>query len=398
MSNGANLVEIPVEEPQQSVPAALAQPPALHSVSHFFDLHAALFDGVHGRVGQYRAEPLTLAGHAYADPELIRVSVEQRFVALERLGSFAALPTDAFFDRLAFHIAELNAVAPFAFGNAHVLRVHSSQLAQRAGHEVRWDAISDAAWCHLLDDSFIQLRHDALAAALGGRLGSDDILCDARIGVSGLAFLPLRDPPAGRRYLTSLRKAAAMLEAHMPLALHEAYEWLYAVTISGSDQAEILRARHELSFLRHPMGVQLQLAVLTEAGFGKILAILHPKQSALEIVREISAATAIAINTYSESVISDFVTAVQSPICAPGASPHSERMAREFLTNSAADNRTDPRFAALQAELDAILNPTALDVGRNAKQALAAAEQNKLAAAEQIRRGNPSARAKVDLV
>ena len=335
--------------------ALILKQPAITTVDGFKALHKSLFAELFKWAGQSRTTDLYFAGARYARVDIIDAALAQCFDALSEADIFTGQPLDQFCAQLASHISALNAIAPFRIGNRRILHFHAERLMHHGGHSAAWPHLSAAAWAKLLDDNFLSLADDDLLNALAGRLTSEDILCDPRTGIGGIALLPMRDPPPGKRYLTSLKKAKTMLETHMPAAQGGAALRIRALLSSGASQTAMHTARQEYRYLFHPKGALFQLDLLDAINTGKIRALIHEAQSPLERVREVATAISIAIHEHPAAQIETLCDQLYTPPCAPGISPHDERMARQFLSNLSAQNRIDPRFAEAQRLVDALV-------------------------------------------
>jgi cell filamentation protein len=361
--------------------------PAATTAEAFKALHKGLLADLFDWAGQIRTTDLYLGDSRYARVDIIDAALDQCFSELNAQDIFADQPYDQFCETLAAHISTLNATAPFRIGNRRTLHLHAQSLAHHGGHGAAWPQMSTAAWARLLDENFLSLSNDDLVNALCGRLTSEDILCDLHIGVGGIALLPSRHPPAGKRYLTSLGKAKAMLEAHMCAARDEATLRLRALLSSGASQTAMLNARQERRYLLHPKGALFQLDLLEAVNAGKIRALLSDIQSSLERVREVAAAIGIAVTEQPAAQIESLSNQLYTPPCAAGISPHDERMARQFLTNLSTQNRADPRFVEAQRMVDAIMLIDLMTTGVDRKPENDSAANARQIVADRIRTG-----------
>jgi cell filamentation protein len=367
--------------------ALVCNHPAVTTAQAFKALHNSLFAEVFEWAGQSRTTDLYLGSARYARVDIIDAALEQCFAELKKADCFAGQPLAHFCEQLAAHISTLNAIAPFRVGNRRILHLHAAQIAKRAGHAQTWPQLSPAAWARLLDDNFLSLANDDLVNAFAGQFTSDDILCDTRTGTGGIALLPPRDPPPGKRYLASLKKAKSMVEQHLRAAQGEATKRIRALLASGASHTALISARQELRYLFHPKGAQFQLTLLEGLSAGKIRALLHSEQSPLEIVREIAAAVSIEINAYPRARIETLCDQLYTPPFGAGVSPHDERMAREFLANLSAQNRIDPRFAEAQRMVDALVLVETMASGVEGDHMAEAVTNARHSVAERIRAG-----------
>jgi cell filamentation protein len=351
------------------------------------DLHRAMFANLFSWAGQLRSVDLFDDGHAYARVDLTLPSLDAEFASFLKYDDLHDIAPERLFDVIALHISELNAIAPFRAGNEAVLQIYASQLVESLGHGLDWRLISNHHWQTLLSQSFVTLDHLPIARALHGQQASEAMLANLNLGTGGMPLPPPRDPPIGKHYVTPLHKVRTLLGQHLQTARSLATVRLNDLLQSAAPETERQYARQELGFLRHPKGPLFQLDILEAIGVQKVRALLHPEQSPLEIVRELSAAIAVAFHGYPTGQIAQLVRACDAPPYPAGVSPHNERLARRFLSNSASANRLDPRFAAFQRGLDEIGLGESVAGGVNAKSLADRVSQARMIAAAQIRGG-----------
>jgi cell filamentation protein len=351
------------------------------------DLHRAMFAGLFSWAGQVRSVDLFDDGHAYARVDLIVPSLDAEFASLLKYDDLHDIAPERLFDMIALHISELNAIAPFRAGNEAVLQIYASQLIDSLGYSLDWRLISNHHWQTLLSQSFLSLDHLPIARALRGQHAPEAMPANLNLGTGGMPLPPLRDPPIGKHYVTSLHKVRTLLSQHLQTAKSLAAARLNDLLQSAVPETERDFARQEQGFLHHPKGPLFQLDILEAIGVQKVRALLHPEQSPLEIVRELSAAIAVTFHDYPASQIAQLVRACDAPPYPAGVSPHNERLARRFLSNSASANRFDPRFAAFQRGLDEISLGESVAGGVNAKPLADRLTQARMIAAAQIRGG-----------
>ena len=340
-----------------------------------------------GGAGGLRQSPKDMDGACFARPDLIMPSLAAAFAALGPVDELAQLDSAAFFDTLAAHVGALYAIHPFDAGNRRVLAAHAALIAQTAGYSITPCALDKALWDDALWHGFINLDHRGIARMLSGAPCPEDYAHPPALGVSGIPLFPTRDAPAARRYLMSLAKARRELQQHLPDARDEALERLASLIAESAVPAQIGKAQQELGLLRHARGPMFQIAVLAQTGFDPIEPCVNPKQSALERVREIAAAISIGINQQPRGIIERAARAIHRPLYVPGASPYQDRLAAEFLSNTATTNRADPRFAKAQAMVDDAATAAAFDATRNPEVINAAANAARIDVARKIRLG-----------
>jgi cell filamentation protein len=110
------------------------------------EIHRHLFQDVYAWAGQERTYATGRGAAPFAPPERIRSWLEMHFFALGAEGLLAELDRARFAERAAFYVNEINAVHPFVGGNGRVQRVWLRNLAEQAGHRLRFQAGDRAAW------------------------------------------------------------------------------------------------------------------------------------------------------------------------------------------------------------------------------------------------------------
>jgi Fic/DOC family len=373
-----------------STPAPVSAPNV--TWRRLLSLHHDLFSNEHAkgepiRAGILRQTPKERDGGFFARPDLIIPSLAAAFAAFESSEDSPMTDREDFFDRLAAHLATLYAIQPFDSGNRRVLAAYATEVAQTAGHVIAPCAADKSRWDDVLWRAFFHLDPRGIARMLSGAPLPEDYSDTVISGVSGIPVLPPRDAPMARRYLMSLARARRELQQHLPDAREEALERVSQRRAEGAPPTQIEAAQQELSVLRHAKGPMFQLMILEQTGFDRIEPVINPQQSAFERVKEIAAAIAIGINQQPRSVIEYAGRNLHQPFFLPGASPHQDRLATEFLRNTAVANRADPRFARAQAIVDDAATAAACDATRNPEVILAAANAARTEVARKIRLG-----------
>lgn len=351
-------------------------------------LHKHLFQDLYEWAGQDRTVNIGKQGSLFAHAPYIANGLNAVFKELGEKNTFRGLNREEFFDRLGHHMNELNAVHPFREGNGRTMRLHAAQIAREAGHPIRIASIDERAWMDGSRHGFTTGDHRALSAALSAAAVRRDLGPEARTGPGGIAFLPPRDPPAGQRYRMTLNKVREELEKHLPVARAEAADRVSKLTKAGAPTEEIAKARTELAYVRHAKGPVYQSHLLSYVGSREVEAVITPKQTPLERVREIGAALAVQINMQQGAQLQRAIRALERPILPPGHSPMHERLAAAFLKNTAEKNAADPRLAPAQAIVDAAMQ-AARSRGDNARAIDATGESTRKAVAAVIRSGEP---------
>jgi hypothetical protein len=368
--------------------AALAEAVPNFSADGLLALHATLFRSSHHGAGQIRTTALAWNGCNFAHVTMIMPSLEQHFASFTEANALESLSRDDFFDVLANHISELHAISPFSFGNRRTLALHAEQIARAVGHDAQICGLDKDTWDEVLLLSFLYKDHRAIAYLLRGASIPAELFPQSITGVADLPLLPNRDPSPGKKYLRTINRARRELEDYLPEARDEAMAQVSKMMKDAVDQSQLAPACHELGYLRHPKGPIFQTAMLDAINFGAIMPVLQTEQSALERVREIATAVGAGIAQQSRGVLEFLIETVHVPDYAVRGSPHQDRLATQFLNNTAEQNRADLRFAGCQRALDDIAAKAKHNRASNPKRIAAKIDHSRREIAARIRSGD----------
>ena len=119
------------------------------------DIHRCLLQDVYPFVGKLREEMTSKGSSTFAHPKHLAGQLKQLFDELAEEGYLKGLSKEVFIQRLAYYLAELNALHPFREGNGRTIREFARQLALNAGYRLDWAKIGEPA--HIINafvDSF----------------------------------------------------------------------------------------------------------------------------------------------------------------------------------------------------------------------------------------------------
>lgn len=349
-------------------------------------LHKHLFQDLYEWAGQDRTVNIAKNGSSFAAVPYLARELDKLFADMDSRNGLRGLPRDEFFDRLGNHINEINAIHPFREGNGRAMRLHAAQIAREAGHPIRIAAIDKDAWMEASRHGFLTGDHRRMATVLATAAIRRDLAPEARIGPTGIAMLPNRAPPEGQRYRVTLAKAREELDRYLPAARQQAADRLRGLIREGASSAAIANARTELAYVRHAKGPVYQSHLLTYLGIRQVDAVISAKQTPLERVREIGAAFGVQINAQQQAQLQRAVRALEKPVLPPGHSPGQDRLAAQFLTNTAEMNHADPRLAPAQSIVDAAMK-AARDRGESARMVGTIGESTRRFVADRIKSG-----------
>lgn len=184
----------------------------------------------------------------------------------------------------------------------------------------------------------------------------------------------------------TLTKARDELERYLPAARQQAADRLRTLVKESAPTTTIANARTELAYVRHAKGPVYQSHLLTYLGVRQVDAVITPQQTPLERVREIGAALGVQINAQPQNHIQRAVRSLEKPIFPPGHAPGQERLAAQFLQNTAEKNHADPRLSPAQAIVDAAMQ-TARERGESARMVGTIGESTRQLVADRIKAG-----------
>ncbi|MBO0802558.1 MAG: Fic family protein [Nocardiopsaceae bacterium] len=124
---------------------------ATYDLPHLCAIHRRIFGDIYDWAGQVRTVSIA-KGSMFCLPQFIGQAMAQISGHLRDEGLLRDLGRDAFVDRLAYYLGEVNAVHPFREGNGRAQRAFFEQLAAGAGYVLEWQeldserniAVSDA--------------------------------------------------------------------------------------------------------------------------------------------------------------------------------------------------------------------------------------------------------------
>jgi cell filamentation protein len=117
------------------------------SVAGLKAMHRHLFETVYPWAGDIRtSHSLTKGDASFLPGRFVPDALARHFELLKSERNLKGLAPEAFAERAAFHIGEINYIHPFREGNGRTLRIFLRELARQAGHDLRLDRIDAEAW------------------------------------------------------------------------------------------------------------------------------------------------------------------------------------------------------------------------------------------------------------
>jgi cell filamentation protein len=134
--------------------AAEALPGGRLSYAHYRAIHRHLFQDVYAWAGNIRNVRISKEGSMFCYPEHIDGEMRKLFGELRDSKYFQGLTPDAFAQKAAHFLSELNAIHPFREGNGRTQLALLILLAERAGHPLTLDNLDPTAMLAAMVTSF----------------------------------------------------------------------------------------------------------------------------------------------------------------------------------------------------------------------------------------------------
>ena len=120
----------------------------LFDLTHLQAVHRALFGEIYAWAGEIRKKGFISKGNSlFCGAEFILPYSQSLFRALKAENYLRDLERDDFIERMAFYIAEINALHPFREGNGRTQRIFANQLARQSGWELNFKTVSPERLC-----------------------------------------------------------------------------------------------------------------------------------------------------------------------------------------------------------------------------------------------------------
>lgn len=139
--------------------------PGAYDLAHLCRFHKRLFGDVYDWAGKVRTVDLSKT-HTFARANVLVTYADTVFQALREDGHLLGRTQEAFTDRLAFHLSEVNTVHPFREGNGRTQRAFFRQMAAAAGWRIDWSKLSKADNDSACEKALVFGGHEDLARVL----------------------------------------------------------------------------------------------------------------------------------------------------------------------------------------------------------------------------------------
>lgn len=121
----------------------LPEPECGPDFGYFLSIHEAMFRDVYSWAGTIRDVDISKGNTRFANFRHIESEGRKLTDALAAEGWLEYLPPRDFARRMAYYMGELNVLHPFREGNGRALREYIRHLAERAGHTLSWEGVSE---------------------------------------------------------------------------------------------------------------------------------------------------------------------------------------------------------------------------------------------------------------
>ena len=138
--------------------------PGGFDLDHLCAIHRHLFGDIYPWAGKVRTRSFIAKGSSlFCSPDFIVPYSDELFARLRGESFLRGLGRGDFIERLAFYIAEINALHPFREGNGRTQRAFANQLARNAGWELNFKDIDPGE----LRQAYIESMHVSTERLVG---------------------------------------------------------------------------------------------------------------------------------------------------------------------------------------------------------------------------------------
>lgn len=115
------------------------------NMEEFLKIHYCILQDVYPFAGELRKEMISKGSSSFAHPDFIDSQLRKIFSELAEENYLKGQTRDLLIQRLAYFLAELNALHPFREGNGRTIREFARQLVLNAGYRIDWESIPKPA-------------------------------------------------------------------------------------------------------------------------------------------------------------------------------------------------------------------------------------------------------------
>ncbi|HSI68579.1 MAG TPA: Fic family protein [Planococcus sp. (in: firmicutes)] len=114
-------------------------------VKAFLEIHRYILQDIYPFAGELRREMISKGTSSFAHPDFIETHLTHIFAELAKENYLKGMQREELIPRLAYFLAELNALHPFREGNGRTIREFARQLTQNAGYRLDWEKVLQPA-------------------------------------------------------------------------------------------------------------------------------------------------------------------------------------------------------------------------------------------------------------
>lgn len=168
--------------------------PGAFDLAHLQRIHARLFGDVYDWAGKLRTVDISKGSSTFAHHGFLEPAAADVFGRLARERHLRGLDRDAFSERAAEYLGDVNALHPFREGNGRAQRAFFGQLARASGYRLAWEGMAREA---MTEASIEAMRGETrpmnalLRAHLSGRPGPDRAVPARRAEAVGVYTGPI---------------------------------------------------------------------------------------------------------------------------------------------------------------------------------------------------------------
>ena len=111
--------------------------------THLSAIHARIFANIYPWAGEFRRINMHRSGSYYfAAVQFMEANLRSTFAKLAAENHLKGLDADAFSNRAAYYLGELNTIHPFREGNGRTQREFIRELASEDGYRINWSRVT----------------------------------------------------------------------------------------------------------------------------------------------------------------------------------------------------------------------------------------------------------------
>jgi len=138
--------------------------------AHLRAIHRYIFQDIYDWAGDLRTVTIAKPGAPFPPPEYLKASLDTLFAELAQENRLKNLPAQAWAQRAAYFLGEINAIHPFREGNGRTQREFIRELAVACGHRLVWVGHTQEEMINASQLSFLRKDYSGLERILAASL------------------------------------------------------------------------------------------------------------------------------------------------------------------------------------------------------------------------------------